>query len=867
MNKQFKSYTIVPEDFYVERSADGQLRQIISDMERPGYVLVARQMGKTNLLMHAKRLFESSKVIFVYLDFSTLVDLDEESFFKNIIDTAIETHEDSFEKELVLINESRRFLSKYTTRQYTKELRILSRYVEKIVFIMDEIDALTKVDYSDKVFSQIRSDYFQRTNYTELEKVTYILSGVIEPKDIIKNPNISPFNIGQKIYLSDFTKDEFREFLSKTKLGFTNEVIERLYYWTHGNPRMTWDLCLEIGNKQILKSYELDQLVESYYLESYDKVPIDNIRDLVKRDSFIRDALVQVHYGMTNTMDSSLKQKLYLAGIVEYKGKDDVFIKNPILREALSLEWLLQLQVSEKNHLDKAYRLIHLDKSYNEAISLLNKYVCLKNITDQDKYTSYLYLGECYFRTYNMEESKKFLSKIIDSCNVNYDILEQAYLLQGYNYTNSGLFHEAIECFDCILGNENSQDEIIDKAKIGKSEALVKTEDDDNLTKAQVILGQFINCKEDDFKMQYLAQSYAILSSIEYIRNNQIKAVELLDYSLRAAQDKERPILYYRKLKLLEEMGGDMDATISDMLMSLRGFKNRPEIEDFDNTLGLNIMYVALILSEIILRRNTYIDEITPYLRWLNESKEAAYNSICKMLCNVSGDTVVEFANHIIKLSESREWNFGEDHLFNAWASIYLRTKDIEDAINFYRYVSNIKFDQSVFTFIPCQIMCDMLMKLVRYYLFEKETPFSAREVLFFFNKHYADNINDDCKIYFVYSIYYEFAIACFLKEYSFCVPIGARFILEAENFIKVLGEEGDKRNLLFAINDTRRTMEGIIEGMKILGIVEDYNSKIDRNTKILVRYYIDNKEVKGKYKKLYNDINTGMCEIIKVYK
>ena len=158
-------------------------------------------------------------------------------------------------------------------------------------------------------------------------------------------------------------------------------------------------------------------------------------------------------------------------------------------------------------------------------------------------------------------------------------------------------------------------------------------------------------------------------------------------------------------------------------------------------------------------------------------------------------------------------------------------------------------------------------MKLVRYYLFEKETPFSAREVLFFFNKHYADNINDDCKIYFVYSIYYEFAIACFLKEYSFCVPIGARFILEAENFIKVLGEEGDKRNLLFAINDTRRTMEGIIDGMKILGIVEDYNSKIDRNTKILVRYYIDNKEVKGKYKKLYNDINTGMCEIIKVYK
>jgi len=55
MNKILKKYTTIPEHLYVKRAADKQLEEIINDMQRPGYVLVARQMGKTNLLFHAKR--------------------------------------------------------------------------------------------------------------------------------------------------------------------------------------------------------------------------------------------------------------------------------------------------------------------------------------------------------------------------------------------------------------------------------------------------------------------------------------------------------------------------------------------------------------------------------------------------------------------------------------------------------------------------------------------------------------------------------------------------------------------------------------------------------------------------------------------
>jgi hypothetical protein len=61
----------------------------------------------------------------------------------------------------------------------------------------------------DHVFSFIRSVYFSgRSNFPELENLTYLLSGVAEPSEIIKNKDVSPFNIGEKIYLDDFSFEE-----------------------------------------------------------------------------------------------------------------------------------------------------------------------------------------------------------------------------------------------------------------------------------------------------------------------------------------------------------------------------------------------------------------------------------------------------------------------------------------------------------------------------------------------------------------------------------------------------------------------------------------------------------------------------------
>ena len=248
MERILKKYTTIPQHLYIERNADFQLRSIIEDMQRPGYVLVARQMGKTNLLVNAKRTMENETRLFVYVDLSNPYK-DEQECFRSIINNIIEVNFEIFEQIYGKIQDIRA-KNLPAHNEYLRSLVvILKHYVGDLIIILDEIDALKSAEYSDNIFAQIRSNYFSRTNFTELERLTYILSGVIEPTELIKDKNKSPFNIGDKIYLDDFTYEEHNTFIYKSKLSISKEISEELFEWTNGNPRLTFDICSELETR------------------------------------------------------------------------------------------------------------------------------------------------------------------------------------------------------------------------------------------------------------------------------------------------------------------------------------------------------------------------------------------------------------------------------------------------------------------------------------------------------------------------------------------------------------------------------------------------------------------------------------------
>tara|TARA_B110000967_G_C18892917_1_gene568587 strand:- start:108 stop:2651 length:2544 start_codon:yes stop_codon:yes gene_type:complete len=411
MTKILKKYTSIPPHLYVERDADLQLKRIVDEMQRPGYVLVARQMGKTNLLINAKRTLESDNRIFAYVDLSNSFKYERECYL-NIIDVIIETFEDIFEP---IVSEifSLRKNSLPPHKEYSKSLRIiLNHFKGDIVIILDEIDALRTADYSDNIFAQIRSNYFSRTNFEEFESLTYILSGVIEPTELIKDRNKSPFNIGDKIYLDDFTLEEHNTFIHKSKLKIDNSISNEIYKWTNGNPRLTFDICSEIEDQIIsekpITKESVGLIIKGKYLTLYDIAPIDHIRELVKSNKDVRQAIIQLQNN-TNDISDELKKKLYLFGIINSQFNKTTKIKNRIIKESLSIDWINSVEKSSKDITIRFGLAKYVSKEYEEAIEIFE--TLLNNSpSNKDLETIKYFLGLSYYHSRNYEKTLKHLT-------------------------------------------------------------------------------------------------------------------------------------------------------------------------------------------------------------------------------------------------------------------------------------------------------------------------------------------------------------------------------------------------------------------------------------------------------------------------
>lgn len=414
-NKILRQTTIIPSELYVPREADRQLRNVLNDMGRPGYVLVARQMGKTNLLLHAKQEMQDANNVFVYIDLTNRLPTLRECF-RNIIDVALETHDDlaNVARHEILTRRASADLPAH--KEHEMELRSLLKIVPgKLVIILDEIDALTSQDYSDQLFAQIRSTFFSsRVNFAEFHRLTYVLSGVAEPTEIIKNPKISPFNIGHKIYLGDFTYEEYQMFLGKAGLELSLPIIEQIFEWVNGNPRMTWDICSAIEDRLLsdeeITTETVDNIAQKLYLENFDLPPIDHIRTLVENDRTIRNAVMEIRYGKGNEVSDAVKTRLYLAGITKATDTEGLRIKNKIIDMSLSEQWITDI---DKKKLG-THRLA-VDKlkarQYEDAIPLFEEHLRNNATSDTDRLVTANSIAHCYLNLSRHNEALDYFQR------------------------------------------------------------------------------------------------------------------------------------------------------------------------------------------------------------------------------------------------------------------------------------------------------------------------------------------------------------------------------------------------------------------------------------------------------------------------
>jgi len=356
---------------YVERKADRDLLEhlLAGDF---CYVLTASQMGKSSLMVRAADRLRQQGVALVMLDLAAggqNVTLDQ--WYDGLLLRVGQQLQFEDELEDFWVSNGRLGpCERFFTALREVALPCLGNLPagpaanqQRLVLFVDEIDNVRSLPFpTDEFFAAILECLNHRSQDPALERLTFCLLGIAMPADLIKDPNRTPFNIGHRIELADFTAKEARHFLSgldRNQLPMVEPeaVLDRVIYWTHGHPFLTQQLFSEMARRgrdcgPATGPVCVDRLCEELFLSARARESNDNLL-------FVRERLVRTRADLVTLLDlyekvlagepvlddeqSAEINQLRLAGIVRTEGHR-LAVRNRIYREVFNLGWVQQVK-------------------------------------------------------------------------------------------------------------------------------------------------------------------------------------------------------------------------------------------------------------------------------------------------------------------------------------------------------------------------------------------------------------------------------------------------------------------------------------------------------------------------------------------
>src|SRR5262249_9583096 len=127
---------------------------------------------------------------------------------------------------------------------------VLQRVAGQVVIFVDEIDIVRSLPFStDEFFAGIRECHNRRSRESGFSRLAFGLLGVATPTDLIRDTRMTPFNIGWRIELNDFSASEAAPLARGLGADESSaqELLRRILYWTGGHPYLTQRLCRAVA--------------------------------------------------------------------------------------------------------------------------------------------------------------------------------------------------------------------------------------------------------------------------------------------------------------------------------------------------------------------------------------------------------------------------------------------------------------------------------------------------------------------------------------------------------------------------------------------------------------------------------------------
>lgn len=337
---------------YIPRQADEELLQLCRESTF-AYVLTPRQMGKSSLMIRtAEQLMDqgSQAVIIDLTQIGTQLTADE--WYGDFLDLVA--------SQLLLSTNVKQWWQAHaqsgTTLRLTRFFQevLLTEVTEPIVIFVDEIDTTLSLDFTDDFYAAIRYLYVARSTDANLRRLSFVLIGVATPADLIRDPKRTPFNIGTRVDLTDFTAEEALPLAAG--LGLPSEqgqqVLDWGLQWTSGHPYLTQRLCRALVERPptVWSANGVAAVVAETFLG--DRSEQDNnlqfVRDMLTKrapqnlEQEVLQTYRQVYRRRQPVLDEEqnlVKSHLKLSGVVRREGKD-LQVRNRIYRDVFNQQWI-----------------------------------------------------------------------------------------------------------------------------------------------------------------------------------------------------------------------------------------------------------------------------------------------------------------------------------------------------------------------------------------------------------------------------------------------------------------------------------------------------------------------------------------------
>lgn len=252
--------TIPPESpFYIERKADRDCWELVRrDFGMTLFLQAPRQMGKSSFIRRItyKAAKELEKEV-VYIDlqkFSEPLLTDEKAFLIEFcveIGDALDIPDDTGKYW------NRRGRSNITTCTSYMTQHILPHVSTSLILAIDEVEHLLTSPFRSDFLAMLRAWHNSRAFDENMAKMSLILSSSMEPYLLMENIHQSPFNVGQRLQLDDFTNDEVAELNRLHNSPLDQQQLDDLMAFLNGHPFLTRLALYFLATKK----FDLDTLI------------------------------------------------------------------------------------------------------------------------------------------------------------------------------------------------------------------------------------------------------------------------------------------------------------------------------------------------------------------------------------------------------------------------------------------------------------------------------------------------------------------------------------------------------------------------------------------------------------------------------